>query len=188
MRAGLIAMTAALAVALTGCASSDASAPAAAPQGGGAATSDHNDADVKFSMEMIPHHQQTIQIADLASQRATGEKAKLIAAKVLSAEEKEIRTMTGWLKSWNQAPPAAGHAGHDMPGMLTAADIKALESASGKAFDDKFLPMILKHLQNGVTMAKQVISDGQHQPTKDLAGQIVTSQQKKIAELQADIT
>jgi uncharacterized protein (DUF305 family) len=134
-------------------------------------------------MEMIPHHQQTIQIADMATQKATGERAKLIAAKVLSTEDKEIRQMTGWLKSWNQAPPAASHAGHDMPGMLTAADIKSLESAGGKAFDDKFMPMILKHLQHGITMSEQVIADGQHQPTKDLASQIVTNQKKKIAEM-----
>jgi uncharacterized protein (DUF305 family) len=183
MRAGLISLFAVAAVALTGCGSTPTAAPPPAAQSGG----DHNEADVKFSLEMIPHHQQTIQIADLAAQRAGSEGAKVVAADLLGAEEKEILTMTGWLKSWNVAPPA-GHGDHAMPGMLTAADVKSLEAVTGAQFDAKFLPMVKRHLENGITMAKAVIAGGRHGPTRELAGQIVKSQEKKITEVQARMT
>src|SRR3989475_6764789 len=52
--------------------SSDAAAP---PAKGG----DHNEADVQFSMQMIPHHKQTIQIADMATKRGSAEPVKVVA-------------------------------------------------------------------------------------------------------------
>jgi uncharacterized protein (DUF305 family) len=182
MRSRLIATMAAVALALSGCGSGNAAAPSSAAAQAG----NHNEADVKFSLNMIPHHEQTIQIADLATKRGSSEKVKVVAAEILSAEEKEIQTMTGWLRSWNvPIPSAEEHGGMAMPGMLTAEDVKALEAANGAAFDKIFLPMVAKHLQNGVAMAKEVLQTGQHADTKTLAGKIIEGQEQQIQKVQA---
>jgi uncharacterized protein (DUF305 family) len=175
MRTGLMAMMAVLAAALVGCSSGNAAAPPA--QKG----VDHNDADVKFSLEMIPHHQQTIMIVDMATNKAGSQQVTMIAASLLAGEQKDIQQMRGWLKEWNTAPVDAEHGGHNMPGMVTQDDIKALDAATGGDFDEKWLALMVRHLENGVTMAEDVLQNGVHAGTKTLATQIVKSQKKQIA-------
>jgi uncharacterized protein (DUF305 family) len=173
-----MAMMAVLAAALVGCSSGNAAAPPA--QKG----VDHNDADVKFSLEMIPHHQQTIMLVDMAANKAATQQVTVLAASLLSAEESDIQTMRAWLTTWNSPQPMdAAHGGHDMPGMVSQADIKALESASGAEFDRKWLALIVKHLENGVTMSQDVLKTGLHAETKSLANHIVKNQEKQIAEV-----
>jgi uncharacterized protein (DUF305 family) len=180
MRTGLMALMAVIAAALVGCSSGTAATPPA--QKG----VDHNEADVKFSLEMIPHHQQTIMIVDMASNKATTQQVKVVAASLLSAEEKDIQQMRGWLTAWNSPQPMdAAHGGHDMPGMVSQADIKALESATGEDFDKKWLALIVKHLENGVTMSQDVLQNGMHADTKALANEIVENQEKQIASVKA---
>ncbi|MCE7004507.1 DUF305 domain-containing protein [Kibdelosporangium philippinense] len=183
MRKGLMAIGAAIALAVTGCSSLGGSSTAAVPP---AQASSHNQADVKFAQDMIPHHQQTIQMADLATRQATGQKVKIVAASVLSAEEKEIQMMKGWLTQWKAAhPDAAKHGGHDMPGMISTSDMTALEAMSGAAFDSQWLSMIEKHLESGVTMSKTVLAEGQSAEAKAMANEIIENQEAKIKEVQA---
>jgi uncharacterized protein (DUF305 family) len=183
MRSRLIATIAVAALVLAGCGSTDMPAG----QGGNqapASSNDHNDADVQFSENMIPHHKQTIQIADLATKQGASEQVKVVAAEILSPEEADIETMSGWLRTWNVAAPA-DMSGMDMPGMLSVADLKSLQSATGAAFDKKFLALVAQHLQNGVDMAKKVLADGKHEATKGLATKIVTEQTEQIKKVQA---
>lgn len=178
MRTGLMAMIAVLAVALTGCSSGTTAAPPA--QKG----VDHNQADVKFSLEMIPHHQQTIMIVDMATNKGGTDQVRETAASLLAGEDKDIQQMRGWLTAWNSPQPMdADHGGHDMPGMVSQADIKALESVQGTDFDTKWLSLLVKHLENGVTMSQDVLKNGMHADTRTLAGRIVKNQEKQIAEV-----
>ncbi|MFZ3495819.1 DUF305 domain-containing protein [Streptomyces sp. 5.8] len=110
-------------------ASPSASAPA--QQG------DHNAADVTFAQGMIPHHRQAIEMADLAATRAGSPEVKKLADEIKKAQDPEVKTLSGWLASWGEQVPAEGegHGGHDMSGMMTAEEMKQLESSSGKAFD-----------------------------------------------------
>jgi uncharacterized protein (DUF305 family) len=181
MRSRLIATIAAAAFVLAGCGND---MPAAGNNPAPASSNDHNDADVQFSQNMIPHHQQTIQIAALATQQGASEQVKVVAAEILSPEERDIQTMSGWLRTWNVAAPA-DMSGMDMPGMLTMADLKSLQTATGAAFDRKFLTLVAKHLQNGVDMAKKVLAEGKHEATKTLANKIVTEQTAQIQKVQA---
>jgi uncharacterized protein (DUF305 family) len=179
MRSRLIATIAVVALALAGCSMSTAAPPAAK-------SVYPKDAALQISLGMIPHHQQTVQIADMATKQGASEQVKVVAAEILSPEEKDIQTMTGWLRSWNVAPPAAmDMAGMDMPGMLSGADLKSLQAATGAAFDKKFLTLVAKHLQNGVDMAKKVLQSGTHAGTKTLANKIVSEQEGQIKKVEA---
>jgi len=59
-----------------------------------------NDADVAFAQQMIPHHQQAVEMAQLAETRAESPEVKDLAADIEAAQDPEIETMTGWLDSW----------------------------------------------------------------------------------------
>ncbi|AUI62308.1 DUF305 domain-containing protein [Amycolatopsis sp. BJA-103] len=167
---------------LAGCSTATGAAPAA-PNAPGA-----NQADITFSQQMVPHHQQSIQVANLASERSASEYVKATAAKIIKAESAEVQTMTGWLQSWNAAVlPAAGHAGHSMPGMITAGQVASLQNLTGAEFDKTWLPLMAEHLRNGVTMAKTVLSSGEHAETKALAQEIVENQTAAIDEITAQL-
>ncbi|HEY1972440.1 MAG TPA: DUF305 domain-containing protein [Pseudonocardia sp.] len=100
---------AAAAVTLTGCAGSTstpgtpsaapASAPVAAPNT--AVSAAHNQADVSFVQQMIPHHQQAVAMAKLAATRAASPRVKDLAGRIEAAQQPEIDQMTGFLRIWN---------------------------------------------------------------------------------------
>ncbi|MGW7134751.1 DUF305 domain-containing protein [Streptomyces bobili] len=162
------------------------SASASAPSGSvSAEQGEHNGADVAFAQGMIPHHRQAVEMADLAATRAESAEVKKLAGEIKKAQDPEIKTLSGWLTSWGEQVPAegAGHEGHDMSGMMTAEEMKELDSASGKAFDTAFLTMMVKHHEGAVAMAKSEQADGSHQPAKDMAGQIITSQSAEITRM-----
>ena len=70
-----------------------------------------NTADVTFATGMIPHHQQAIEMAQLAETRASNPQVKDLAARIRTAQDPEIATMSGWLRQWGQPMPSAV-AGH----------------------------------------------------------------------------
>ncbi|MFE0601452.1 DUF305 domain-containing protein [Streptomyces sp. NPDC058892] len=157
------------------------SASASAP----AQRGENNAADVAFAQGMIPHHRQAVEMADLAATRAEAAEVKKLAAEIKKAQDPEIKTLSGWLTSWGEQVPAEGegHDGHDMSGMMSAQEMKQLESSSGKAFDTAFLQMMVEHHEGAVAMAKTEQSDGKYGPAKDMAGAIITSQSAEIAQM-----
>ena len=64
-----------------------------------------NDADVRFLLAMIPHHQQAIDAAKLVAGRT--DRAQLVTlADTITTQAAEIQTMKGWLQRWQQPLPA----------------------------------------------------------------------------------
>ncbi|MCT9145028.1 DUF305 domain-containing protein [Streptomyces violarus] len=150
----------------------------------------HNAQDVSFAQGMIPHHRQALEMARLADGRAASEAVKDLAARVEKAQDPEIRTMTGWLEQWGEDAPesadgmdhsAAGHSG--MPGMMGGEDMAELEKSEGKAFDTKFLALMVEHHEGAVKMAGVEKSKGRYGPAKAMADDIVTAQNAEIGEM-----
>ncbi|MEO5679163.1 MAG: DUF305 domain-containing protein [Acidimicrobiales bacterium] len=164
---------------------------------GGGAAKDHNARDVSFAQEMIPHHRQAVEMADLAATRASDQKVKALAAQIKAAQDPEIQTMTGWLTSWGEPVTASagggGMAGHSMGGssgstgamgMMTDAEMTTLQGSSGVAFDRQFLTMMTGHHNGAIEMAQDQLDKGKFEPAKQLAASIRDSQQKEVAEMQ----
>ncbi|MEU0197310.1 MULTISPECIES: DUF305 domain-containing protein [unclassified Streptomyces] len=150
----------------------------------------HNAQDVSFAQGMIPHHRQALEMARLADGRASSGAVEDLAARIEKAQDPEIKTMTGWLKAWGEDVPepgagmdhsAAGHSG--MPGMMSAEDMAELEKSSGKAFDAKFLALMVEHHEGAVEMATVEKSKGRYGPAKAMADDIVTAQNAEISEM-----
>ena len=69
---------------------------------------------------------------------------------------------------------------YQMPGMLTPDEMTRLAEAHGPAFDRLFLEGMIKHHQGAVAMAEDEVANGQNPQAKQLAQDIVTSQQAEI--------
>ncbi|WP_405445955.1 DUF305 domain-containing protein [Streptomyces achromogenes] len=157
-----------------------ASATPSAPAGA------HNAQDVAFAQGMIPHHQQALQMAELAADRASSARVKDLAARIEKAQDPEIRTLTGWLKAWGEQPPMAGmdHSGHTgMSGMMSEADMAALKKATGRDFDNRFLSLMTEHHQGAVEMAATEKRKGRSGDAKAMADEIITAQDAEIKEM-----
>lgn len=161
--------------------------------GGGDA--DHNAQDVNFARNMVPHHEQAVTMSDLALARAANPQVKDLATRIKAAQAPEINLMRGWLTSWDAGE--ADHGGHSsdtggmsmgggddrMRGMVDGPTMMQLGAASGQEFDRLFLQSMIAHHQGAVEMAKIQLEDGRFEPAKQLANQVITSQEKEIAEM-----
>ncbi|MGC4806646.1 DUF305 domain-containing protein [Micromonospora sp. DT233] len=200
-RTVLAALGLTVAIALAGCGGDDdhgstggahspapAGPTASSSQGGNPGTG--NATDVMFAQMMIPHHQQAVQMADLAATRAVDPEVKQLAAQIKAAQGPEIETMTGWLTAWG-TPASAGmkHGAsphvmpsmdHEMPGMMTEADMAKLAEATGTAFDKRFLTMMIAHHEGAITMARDETKGGANADAKALAARIIEAQQAEI--------
>jgi uncharacterized protein (DUF305 family) len=193
----------AAALTLAACGSSDHSAaeheamssgPGSPSVSAPAASAGHNAADITFASDMIPHHQQALEMADLAASKATTAQVKSLAADIKAAQDPEIRTMSGWLTQWGQPVPSAS-GGHDMAdmshgegatmdGMMTDEQMQQLEAASGADFDRLWLELMIKHHEGAVSMATTAGRAGKSAEVKALAEQIVEAQKAEIATMQ----
>ncbi|SDS92701.1 Uncharacterized conserved protein, DUF305 family [Nocardioides scoriae] len=162
--------------------------------------SDHNQADVAFAQQMIPHHAQAVQMAEMALDRTSDPALERLAQEVEDAQDPEIETMTGWLEDWDaEVPSTRGtmsgsgdggttsgdpSSGGSMAGMMSGADMRRLDDATGSGFDRMWLQMMVQHHEGAVEMAKAEQADGENRAAKRLAASIEESQTGEIARMQ----
>ncbi|MFE1315653.1 DUF305 domain-containing protein [Streptomyces sp. NPDC058755] len=199
-RAALIATTATAALVLAACGggsegSGRSGHDSASSSSGAAATAGaHNTQDVSFAQGMIPHHQQALEMAQLAAGRASSAQVKDLASRIEKAQDPEIQTMSGWLKSWGEdvpmshgsmgSMPGMDHSSHSgMPGMMDAKDMGELKKMSGEDFDAMFLTMMIEHHKGAVEMATTEKGKGKYGAATSMADDIVTTQNAEITEM-----
>ncbi|MEJ7795271.1 MAG: DUF305 domain-containing protein [Nocardioides sp.] len=150
----------------------------------------HNDQDVAFATDMIPHHAQAVEMADLAADRAGSQDVKDLAENISAAQGPEIEQMSAWLEAWGEEVPdtAGGMEGmegmEDMPGMMSSADMESLETASGAEFDEMFLSMMVEHHQGAIEMAQTEQSEGENPEAIDLAETIEETQTEEMSSME----
>lgn len=141
-----------------------------------------NDADAMFAQNMIPHHQQAVEMAELAETRATDPEVKELAAKIKAAQDPEIQTMQGWLKDWGKPAPSGGMH-HGMPGVMSEEDMKRLEAAKDAKFDKLFVQLMIAHHKGAIEMAGTEQKQGTNADAKALAKNIESSQQAEVEQM-----
>lgn len=181
---------------LAACGGSDAADPPGTESGSNAPT-DFNDADVAFAQGMIPHHEQAIEMADIAIENAGSEEVAALARQIKDAQDPEIETLQEWLADWGQSEMPSNDMGgmdHDSDattgggmsggGMMSDQDMADLEAVTGPEFDKMFLEMMIEHHKGAIEMAKLEKADGQNPDAMDLAEEIIAAQEGEIAEMQ----
>jgi uncharacterized protein (DUF305 family) len=184
-----------LALALAACASDDAAIPAAsappdaavseagsAPAAAGDAAL--NEADVTFLQNMIPHHEQANEMADLVAGRTQRPELEELAEGILAAQGEEIEEMRGLLEAAGE--DAGGMEGMEhgmegsMPGMMDEAMMTELQELQGPEFDQRFVEMMIEHHEGAIQMAQDVLAEGQSPDVADLANRIIKAQEAEV--------
>jgi uncharacterized protein (DUF305 family) len=158
-----------------------------------AAPAEPNDQDITFAQMMIPHHQQAIDMAKMATGKATNPEVKDLASRVEGAQDPEIQQLTGMLEKWGAPTEASGMPGMDHgsmggDGMMTEEEMAQLEQSTGADFDRLWLQLMVKHHQGAVAMARTEVEQGSDPAAKALAQKIIDAQEAEIAEMQAMLT
>lgn len=135
-----------------------------------------------FAQMMVPHHEQAIEMSELAPTRTDTPEVLAIAEKIKAGQEPEILLMEAWL------PADHGHGGHDghtgMDGMLTEDELAALEAASGAEFDKLFLEGMIRHHEGAIDMLS-LLDGSEDADAIALAEQIERVQLEEIAQMKA---
>lgn len=142
-----------------------------------------NAADVSYARMMIEHHEQALEMTELAARNAQSGDVKRLAARIAAAQGPEIATMRAWLKEYGKPEAAGGHAHGDMPGMATEAQLKQLAAAHGKAFDALFLTLMITHHEGAITMATDVKAQGNNVRIEEMADDVVAQQTSEITRM-----
>ncbi len=161
-----------------------------ASPGGGAATSAFNDADVEFAQGMIAHHEQAIEMAEIALDPNIGASPAVLdlATRIKGAQDPEVELMTGWLTAAGEPvamDESEGHEMSSMDGMMTADQMDAMAAMTGTGFDQMWLAMMIAHHEGAVSQSQTVKAKGSNADVLTLADQIITAQQAEIAEMNA---
>lgn len=126
-----------------------------------AANSYTND-DVFFMTNMIPHHNQAVQMAALVGDRTNRKELVDIAGRIDGSQSDEIAFMSEWLEERGQeVPDPAAHMAmdmsHSMAGMASPAQMAELATLEGTEFDRMFLELMIRHHEGAVTMVENLL-------------------------------
>ena len=159
-------------------------------------TAKFSNADRMFAEMMIPHHEQAIEMSELALINSESPEIVALARKIKAAQAPEIEQMKLWLDDGD--PGHAGHdmmedldhSGHGMMGMLDEGQMSELERATGEEFDRLFLKGMIVHHEGAIDMAEMVV-DSANAEAAALGRAIIDSQSAEIEEMKtllADIS
>jgi uncharacterized protein (DUF305 family) len=145
------------------------------------ATSNLTGADVMFLQMMIPHHQQAVDISNLALKTSKDKELLALATTIRDAQTSEITQMQKWLRDANVSP-GMGHSMSGMGGMLSASELSALNAASGKTFDIVWLEGMIGHHDGAIHMTT-MIADAQNATIRAFGKAIIKDQTAQIDQM-----
>lgn len=142
----------------------------------------HNEADVTFAQDMIPHHEQAVEMAEIGS-KSDNVAIRDLAGQIERQQEPEIEKMENLLQEWGESMGMGEHHMASMPGMMSEGELDALKSASGTSLDRMFLTMMVEHHEGAVKMAEVETSEGESQDAIALAEDIAEAQRSEVEEM-----
>jgi len=137
-------------------------------------------AEIDFLTMMIPHHEQAIEMSELALTRSDDDEVIRLAEQIKSAQGPEISQMRSLLAEFGIEEDSSSHMAH-MHGMLDVDEMATLEKANGIDFDRLFLSGMIKHHEGAIDMVALV---GDSMRLSTLGEAIFTAQNEEIAKMQ----
>jgi len=140
----------------------DAARELTAEQATEIASSSYSPADTLFMQDMIPHHNQAVQMAELVAERTNLEELVDVAGRINASQADEIEFMQGWLRERSERVPdptahSAMHTTHKMAGMASPEQMAELAASKGTAFDKLFLSLMITHHEGAVKMVEELM-------------------------------
>ena len=133
--------------------------------------------EIMFAQGMIPHHQQAIEMSNMALKNGASPEVKKLAKGIISAQQKEISQ----LKYWLTATKSSMTMEHDMgmKGMLSKSDLAALNKLKGSKFNTAFLNAMIAHHQGALEMVS-LLDGTEVNEAKMIAAGILKGQSDEI--------
>ena len=147
--------------------------------------------DLHFIDMMIMHHQEGIEMAQMAQTKSQNPKVKAFATKTGTDQQKDIEELQGHRYHWYAGKSLMDHAMMESmmasmhPGIkMDMEDTRRkLLAATGATFDRLFLDTMIHHHQMAIDMAKDAKIKAEHSEIKELATRALLNQQAEIAEM-----
>jgi uncharacterized protein (DUF305 family) len=144
--------------------------------------------DIAFAQDMIPHHEQALEMSALALAADASPEVTALAKEIQAAQDPEIVLMRSWLRDWGaEELPHSGGPGeesdgheHEMPGMATGEQLLALAEARGAEFDALWIDLMVAHHEGAIEMAEQVAQTTDDLEVQALAAEIIEAQAQEI--------
>ncbi len=149
-------------------------------------SADFNDADVIFAQMMIPHHQQAIEMSDIALDPNSQASAAIIAlaTQIKEAQDPEISQMKNLLTNWGKSMEMGSmHHSSMMDGMLSLEEMDTLGQLKGAEFDKVWAKGMIAHHEGAIAMANDVLANGKNSEILALANAVVSGQSAEIKTL-----
>ena len=149
-------------------------------------------AEAGFARDMMVHHAQAVQMAEIVRDKTESEEIQTMAADIALTQQAQIGQMQGWLAVWglpaSGREPAMTWMGHPtegrMPGMASPEELNDLQQASPEEADVLFLQLMIPHHEAAIPMSEAVLEETDRPEVERLAGAIAASQEAEIQAMQ----
>jgi uncharacterized protein (DUF305 family) len=153
----------------------------------------NDSAEAGFARDMIVHHAQAVQMAEIVRDRTQSDAMRLLAADISLTQQGQIGVMQGWLQVWGLPitgeKPAMAWMDHPteglMPGMATPDEIDRLSKLPPDRADVLFLRLMIAHHEAAIPMAQAILKRTDEPEVSQLATAIIESQRAEIWNMKA---
>jgi uncharacterized protein (DUF305 family) len=153
----------------------------------------NDSAEAGFARDMIVHHGQAVQMAEIVRDRTNSDAMRLLAADISLTQQAQVGIMQGWLGVWGlpigSSEPVMAWMGHPtdglMPGMATPDEIDRLSKLPPERADVLFLRLMIAHHEAAIPMAQAILKRTDEPEVSHLASSIIGSQKAEIENMKA---
>jgi uncharacterized protein (DUF305 family) len=139
--------------------------------------------DERFIDAMVPHHQEAIDMAEVALQNAEHPELLQLAENIIStqqAEIEELRSIKEQEFGTSEVPTQMSPEEIEMMGMEDPTEL-----ANRRPFDEAFINAMIPHHQSAIEMAQVAYAQSDNPRIRELASNIVEDQEAEIEQLRA---
>jgi uncharacterized protein (DUF305 family) len=148
--------------------------------------------ELRFIDAMIPHHQGAVEMAQAALDKSQRVEIRELSTEIIKAQQQEITQLQQWRQAWypqaSDAPvsydPQTGEtvpmSQQQMHSMMMHGNLGAADAE----FDLQFINAMIPHHEGAVTMAQDALNKSQRPEIRNLAQEIINSQQIEIEQMQ----
>lgn len=148
--------------------------------------------DLRFIDGMILHHRGAIAMAEAVLQNSQRAEMQQLAEDIIAAQQTEIDQMTQWRQAWYPSASAElvmydAQMGHTMvmtPEMQTAMMMDGDLGQADADFDLRFINAMIPHHEGALVMAEQVLENSERPELRQVAQNILDTQQTEINQMQ----
>ena len=147
--------------------------------------------DVGFYQDMTAHHEQAVQLAQIALRNGEDPTVRIFAQEVILAQQWELGRMYETLREWGASTSRQDTAMEwmdmpvptdAMPGLATDEQVAALRAATGAEADALFLDLMAEHHRGGAHMSAYAARNASTARVRELAAVMERNQSLEIAE------